>query len=104
MALSMMAPFRAFSPVAMLSLVVLAASAAACGTTSTPRARVARDLGCTPEETTVTKLPPDEQSRPDMERWTVRGCGRAAVYLCTIPVRDCWREGPPAIESAAVVP
>lgn len=63
-----------------LPLVVLA-----CGTTSTPRVRVARDLGCTAEQTTVM--------RTGQYRWQVTGCGRTATYVCTYPVRDCWREG-----------
>ena len=25
--------------------------------------------------------------------WEVRGCGKVAIYRCTYPVRDCWREG-----------
>lgn len=58
---------------------------AACAPTSTPRIRVARDLGCTADETQIERL--------DERRWQVTGCGRTAVYLCTYPVRDCWREG-----------
>jgi hypothetical protein len=61
-------------------LVVLA-----CGAATTPRSRVAADLGCTPERTEIWRL--------DGNRWQVTGCGRTAVYLCTYPVRDCWREG-----------
>lgn len=73
----------------MKSTLVLIAVAAlgitACAPISTPRIRVARDLGCSPEETTIARL--------DEKRWEVTGCGKAAVYLCTYPVRDCWREG-----------
>ncbi|MBX3225832.1 MAG: hypothetical protein KIT84_30355 [Labilithrix sp.] len=57
----------------------------ACAPTSTPRIRVARDLGCTADETTTVRI--------DERRWRVSGCGRTAIYLCTYPVRDCWREG-----------
>lgn len=60
--------------------------AVACGaSTTTPRIRVARDLGCTAEMTTVQRL--------SEHRWLVTGCGRTATYVCTYPVRDCWREG-----------
>ena len=60
---------------------------AACGASvTTPRMRVARDLGCTAEQTGVQRL--------SDHRWQVTGCGRSAVYVCTYPVvRDCWREG-----------
>ncbi|MFO0738586.1 MAG: hypothetical protein U0270_22005 [Labilithrix sp.] len=69
--------------VLVLALFLLATSA--CAPTSTPRIRVARDLGCTADETTTVRL--------DETRWRVIGCGRTAVYVCTYPVRDCWREG-----------
>lgn len=59
---------------------------------STPRARVAVDLGCTTAETHVRRIEPVED-RPNTGRWQVTGCGKTAVYLCTEPVRDCWREG-----------
>ena len=67
--------------------IVLAFSfvAVACAAGSTPRSRVARDLGCTAEQTTVV--------RTGEFRWQVTGCGRTASYVCTYPVRDCWREG-----------
>jgi|GEM_PF-3390100 len=75
--------------IALVSLSVLAACA---GTqVTTPRSRVARDLGCTPEATAVqeiAKIPGENAAR-----WQVTGCGRTAVYVCTTPVRDCWREG-----------
>lgn len=75
----MTTPIKAFG-------FVLVVFAAACGgAISTPRIRVARDLGCTAEQTMVTRI--------DEGRWQVTGCGRTAVYLCTYPVRDCWREG-----------
>jgi hypothetical protein len=67
---------------ASLGLLVVACSAS---TVTTPRSRVAADLGCTPEQTEVMRL--------EGNRWQVTGCGRTAVYLCTYPVRDCWREG-----------
>jgi len=60
-------------------------TAIACAASSTPRIRVARDLGCTAEQTAVARL--------DRYRWQVTGCGRTATYVCTYPVRDCWREG-----------
>ena len=75
----------------MLSRFVLALflivpiAACASTTTSTPRTRVAKDLGCTPDRTVVQRI--------DEKRWQVSGCGKTAVYLCTYPVRDCWREG-----------
>lgn len=69
-----------------LSLVALVAlGLVACAPTSTPRIRVARDLGCTADDTTIVRI--------DETRWRVTGCGRTAIYLCTYPVRDCWREG-----------
>ena len=71
----------------------LAVALGACASTpvTTPRARVAKDLGCTTEGTGVRKLAaiPGETAA----RWEVSGCGRTAVYVCTTPVRDCWREG-----------
>lgn len=78
-------------------VVAVAAATVACGAsaTSTPRIRVARDLGCTAEMTSVQRL--------SEHRWQVTGCGRTATYVCTYPVRDCWREGPiHAIETAGV--
>jgi hypothetical protein len=67
--------------------------AAACATTqaTTPRSRVAKDLGCTTEATHVEQIAP--VSGEKAARWQVTGCGRSAVYLCTTPVRECWREG-----------
>jgi hypothetical protein len=71
-------------------IVALAAGCAATPVT-TPRSRVAKDLGCTTEGTQVEQLAeiPGERAA----RWQVTGCGRTAVYVCTTPVRDCWREG-----------
>ena len=68
-------------------LLVLAfpLAAVACAASSTPRIRVARDLGCTAEQTTVARLA--------KHHWQVTGCGRTATYVCTDPVRDCWRQG-----------
>ncbi len=63
----------------------LAAVACAASPASTPRIRVARDLGCTAEQTNVARI--------GEHRWQVTGCGRTATYVCTYPVRDCWREG-----------
>jgi hypothetical protein len=67
------------------AIPLLALAVGACAPTSTPRIRVARDLGCSPDDTTIVRL--------DDSRWRVSGCGRTAVYLCTYPVRDCWRDG-----------
>ena len=66
-------------------------TACASASSTTPRSRVAKDLGCTTEGTNVREIGPvaGEQSA----RWQVSGCGRSAVYVCTMPVRDCWREG-----------
>lgn len=74
---------RLFQPI----LVAAVAFTAACtaGTGTTPRIRVAKDLGCTAERTTVARI--------SEHRWQVEGCGKSAVYVCTYPVRDCWREG-----------
>lgn len=66
-------------------LLVMLLGVTACAATSTPRIRVARDLGCDPDDTAIVRL--------DENRWRVSGCGKTAVYLCTYPVRDCWREG-----------
>ncbi|MDB4938134.1 MAG: hypothetical protein JWP87_5106 [Labilithrix sp.] len=65
----------------------------ACATTqvTTPRSRVAKDLGCTTEATQVEQIAPVPGEKS--ARWQVTGCGRTAVYLCTTPVRECWREG-----------
>lgn len=65
----------------------------ACGATSTPRVRVARDLGCSADDTRVERVEPGPRPGQTLERWRVSGCGKSAVYLCTVPVRDCWREG-----------
>ncbi len=69
----------------LLALALPLVVVAACAPTSTPRIRVARDLGCSADRTTVARI--------DESRWQVTGCGRTATYLCTYPVRDCWREG-----------
>ena len=69
-----------------ISLVVFGLlGVVACAPTTTPRIRVAADLGCNVDDTTIVRL--------DERRWRVSGCGRTAIYLCTYPVRDCWREG-----------
>ena len=75
-------------------VLLLPLAAVACAASSTPRIRVARDLGCTAEHTTIERL--------DQYRWQVSGCGRTATYMCTYPVRDCWREG--EIHSAGGAP
>lgn len=74
------------------ALTIASVLLAACATTTTPRMRVAADLGCSAEVTRVEKIP-EPPPRPNLARWQVTGCGRTAVYLCTTPVRDCWREG-----------
>ena len=74
-------------------LLALLAFASACAATpvTTPRSRVAKDLGCTTEGTQVEQIA--EIPGQKAARWQVTGCGRSAVYICTTPVRDCWREG-----------
>jgi hypothetical protein len=73
--------------------LALALTLSACATTqvTTPRSRVAKDLRCAPEATRVDLIAeiPGEKAG----RWQVTGCGHTAVYVCTAPVRDCWREG-----------
>lgn len=84
---------RPFATTISVTLAVLAVTLGGCASTqtTTPRSRVAKDLGCTTEGTGVRKLAaiPGENAA----RWEVSGCGRRAVYVCTTPVRDCWREG-----------
>lgn len=80
---------------ALCIFAVVTLAACASTPTSTPRARVARDLGCTPEATSVQKIEDIEGASPPGARWQVSGCGQTAVYVCTTPVRDCWREGAP---------
>ncbi len=77
----------------LLALTLFATLVGACAASSTPRIRVARDLGCTQQETVVARLADQPRAGERLERWQVSGCGRTAVYLCTSPVRDCWREG-----------
>ena len=74
-----------------LSVGVAVLGACATAAITTPRSRVAKDLGCTTEQTGVRQLSaiPGEKAA----RWEVTGCGHTAVYVCTTPVRDCWREG-----------
>lgn len=60
---------------------------------TTPRSRVAKDLGCSTDETGVRELGPIPGEKA--ARWEVSGCGRSAIYVCTTPVRDCWREVAP---------
>lgn len=94
-----------------LFLLLGIASLTACASTATttPRIRVAQDLGCNAEQTTVTRMGDGPVARTShtnqpLERWLVDGCGKKAVYLCTIPVRDCWREGDVHADSAAILP
>lgn len=86
---------RAVTPITCLhaSCVAMLVVLSACAGTvvTTPRSRVAQDLGCTTDGTSVEEIGqvPGEKAA----RWQVTGCGRTAVYICTTPVRDCWREG-----------
>ena len=73
-----------------ISAVLVSACASSMPAT-TPRSRVAQDLGCTTEGTSVEEIGPIAGEKA--ARWQVSGCGRTAVYICTTPVRDCWREG-----------
>lgn len=73
------------SVVRALVLAIPFAAVACASASSTPRIRVARDLGCPVERTSI--------ARTGEFRWQVTGCGRTASYVCTYPVRDCWREG-----------
>ena len=81
---------RAFAVLVLVAVAVVGCGASQ-GQPTTPRSRVAKDLGCVAEGTSVEELAriPGENAA----RWQVRGCGRTAVYVCTLPVRDCWREG-----------
>ena len=71
--------------VSFFALAIALGTAACGGATTTPRIRVARDLGCSAEQTSVQRI--------SEHNWEVRGCGKVATYRCTYPVRDCWREG-----------
>jgi hypothetical protein len=74
-----------------LAAMLVLASACAATPVTTPRSRVAKDLGCTTAGTQVEEIAPVPGEKS--ARWQVTGCGRTAVYVCTTPVRDCWREG-----------
>lgn len=89
---------RSHRPLAALLFSVAAACGGMQAHPSTPRSRVAQDLGCSTEGTSVEEIArvPGENGA----RWRVRGCGRTAVYVCTLPVRDCWREGQVASDAA----
>jgi hypothetical protein len=77
----------------LFSFFLLVAATTGCGSrATTPRVRVASDLGCTAEQTGVRKLSVDSPQK-GYTRWEVQGCGKLAIYVCTTPVRDCWREG-----------
>jgi len=78
-------------PVFALVALAMAGCGASQTTPTTPRARVAKDLGCSTEGTSVEQIAPVPGEKA--ARWQVRGCGKTAVYRCTTPVRDCWREG-----------
>jgi hypothetical protein len=88
----------------MRSLLGLAFPLLACTSamTTTPRSRVASDLGCTTDSTRVQEI----ETLPGAKgaRWQVTGCGRTAVYVCTKPVRDCWREGEITPDSRPATP
>jgi len=86
-----------------VALVVGLLLAACSPAASTPRSRVASDLGCTTAGTGVRKID-DGSPGQRVARWQVTGCGRSAIYLCTTPVRDCWREGEIQATSAPSVP
>jgi len=81
------------SRLSLVALLAVASTFVACAATpvTTPRSRVAKDLGCTTEGTQVEQIA--EIPGQSAARWQVTGCGRTAVYVCTTPVRDCWREG-----------
>lgn len=87
---------RSIHPFAVVAVAVFFGCGAAQTTPTTPRSRVAQDLGCTTEATSVQEIGPvpGEQAA----RWQVRGCGKTAVYRCTKPVRDCWRENEVAFD------
>ncbi len=90
--LAFVASTQHFGLAVRVALAAFAVTLSACGGPgTTPRARVARDLGCTTEGTRVEMLEPVPGEKA--ARWHVSGCGRSAVYLCTTPVRDCWRAG-----------
>ena len=75
-----------------ITAFVFALGACAATQATTPRSRVAEQMGCTTEDTSVREIGP-VPGQPSA-RWQVTGCGRTAVYICTAPeVRDCWREG-----------
>jgi hypothetical protein len=82
---------RAVPVFALVALAVVAGCGAPQTRPTTPRSRVAKDLGCSTEGTSVEQIAPVPGEKA--ARWHVRGCGKTAVYLCTTPVRDCWREG-----------
>lgn len=82
---------RAFPLLGLAALAVIAGCGASESAPSTPRSRVAKDLGCSTEGTSVEQIAPVPGEKA--ARWQVRGCGKTAVYLCTTPVHDCWREG-----------
>lgn len=90
-----MPSLRACVATGLVAVVAVVATTGCGASSSTPRSRVAADLGCTARKTSVHKL--------DGGRWLVEGCGRSAVYLCTTPVRDCWREvdGPAGAATAS---
>ena len=81
------------SRLSVVLVLAVGSACAACAATpvTTPRSRVAKDLGCTTEGTQVEQIA--EIPGQKAARWQVTGCGRSAVYICTTPVRDCWREG-----------
>ncbi len=77
---------------AVLSLL-LAALAACEPFATTPRARMARELACTEERTTLRRLEPAaEGGAAARTRLRAHGCGRVATYACA-PNDECWREG-----------
>lgn len=74
--------------------IALALSVAACEPyASTPRARIARELACSEERTQLAPTARAPSDPPRVDRWNAHGCGRAATYLCSTSLDDCWRDG-----------
>jgi hypothetical protein len=76
------------------SLVSLSSVVAGCEPhTSTARARIARELACDEDRTKLRPLTSAPSDPARTGRWHAHGCGRAATYVCTSPMEDCWRQG-----------
>ncbi|MBK7581359.1 MAG: hypothetical protein IPI67_14240 [Myxococcales bacterium] len=75
-----MALWRSF-----LAVVVVSASAAACGSASAVAVEhAARDFGCPARSVRAQEL--------ESDRYKVAGCGDSAIYECHVD-QGCWREG-----------